>query len=58
MTQSVTAAGLSVLGVRVVKGHTRLISPGAGEIVLEAAPQERQSTIFLCGKGTAQSTIQ
>lgn len=51
VTQSVAAAGMSVLGVRVVKGRTRLISTAAGEIVLEAAPQERRSTIFLVGKG-------
>lgn len=51
VTQSVSAAGMSVLGVRVVKGRTRLISTAAGEIVLEAAPQERRSTIFLVGKG-------
>ncbi|CAM9888718.1 unnamed protein product [Ectocarpus sp. 6 AP-2014] len=52
VTQSVAAAGLSVLGVRVIKGRTRLVSTAAGEIVLEAAPQERRTTIFLCGKGT------
>ncbi len=51
VTQSVSAAGMSVLGVRVVKGRTRLISTAAGEIALEAAPQERRSTIFLVGKG-------
>lgn len=51
VTQSITAAGMSVLGVRVVKGRTRLVSTAAGEIVLEAAPQERRTTIFLVGKG-------
>lgn len=51
ITQSAAAAGLTVLGVRVVKGHTRLVSSAAGKIVLEATPQERRSTIFLCGKG-------
>lgn len=51
VTQSVSAAGMSVLGVRIVKGRTRLVSTAAGEIVLEAAPQERRSTIFLVGKG-------
>lgn len=51
VTQSIAAAGMSVLGVRVVKGRTRLISTAAGEIVLESAPQERRSTIFLIGKG-------
>lgn len=51
VTQSIAAVGMSVLGVRVVKGRTRLISTAAGEIVLEAAPQERRSTIFLVGKG-------
>lgn len=55
VTQSVTAAGMSVLGVRVIKGRTRLISPAAGEVVLEAVPQERRSTIFLCGKGAVAS---
>ena len=50
VTQSVTAAGMYVLGVRTVKGTTRLISPAAGEIVLEAIPQEQKSTIFLCEK--------
>lgn len=56
VTQSVAAAGMSVLGVRVVKGRTRLVSTTAGEIVLEAAPQEHRTTIFVCGKGvmTAQ----
>lgn len=57
MTQSANVAGLSVLGVRVVKGRTRLVSPAAGEIVLEAAPQERKSTIFLCGKGTVAAQL-
>lgn len=52
VTQSVASAGMSVLGVRVVKGRTRLVSTAAGEIVLEAVPQERRTTIFLCGKGT------
>lgn len=51
VTQTAAAAGLTVLGVRVVKGRTRLISSAAGKIVLEATPQERRSTIFLCGKG-------
>ncbi|CAM9188023.1 unnamed protein product [Scytosiphon promiscuus] len=51
VTQSVASAGMSVLGVRVVKGRTRLVSTAAGEIVLEAVPQERRTTIFLCGKG-------
>lgn len=45
--QTAAAAGLSLLGMRVVKGRTRLVSPAAGEIVLEAVPQERWSTIFL-----------
>lgn len=51
VTQSVASAGMSVLGVRVVKGRTRLVSPAAGEVVLEAFPLERRTTIFLCGKG-------
>lgn len=51
ITQSAVTAGLTVLGVRVVKGRTRLVSSAAGEIVLDASPQERRSTIFLCGKG-------
>lgn len=51
VTQNAAAAGLTVLGVRVVKGRTRLVSSAAGKIVLEATPQERRSTIFLCGKG-------
>lgn len=56
VTQSVTAAGMYVLGVRAVKGHTRLVSPAAREIVLETLPQERKSTIFLCEKSvTARS---
>lgn len=46
--QTAAAAELSVLGVRMVKGRTRLVSPAPGEIVLEAVPQERWSTIFLC----------
>lgn len=56
VTQSVSAAGMYVLGVRAVKGHTRLVSPAAREIVLQPLPQERKSTIFLCEKsGTAKS---
>lgn len=51
ITQSAATAGLTVLGVRVVKGRTRLVSSEAGKIELEAAPHERRSTIFLCGKG-------
>lgn len=51
VTQSITAAGMSVLGVRVVVGKTRLQSTAAGDIVLEAVPQERRTTIFLVGKG-------
>lgn len=55
VTQAITAAGMSVLGVRVVKGRTRLVSTAAGEIVLEAVPQERRTTIFLVGKGAMAS---
>ena len=51
ITQCAATAGLTVLGVRVVKGRTRLVRSAAGKIVLEATPQERRSTIFLCGKG-------
>ncbi|CAM9691931.1 unnamed protein product [Hapterophycus canaliculatus] len=56
VTQSVASAGMSVLGVRVVRGRTRLVSTGVGEIVLEAIPQERRTTIFLCGKGVINTS--
>lgn len=51
VTQSVAAAGMTVLGVRVIKGRTRLVSPAAGEVVLESVAQERRTIIFLCGNG-------
>ncbi|CAM9352275.1 unnamed protein product [Discosporangium mesarthrocarpum] len=47
VSQTVSAAGLTIVGVRAVKGRSPLVGVGPGEIVLEKSPQERKTFVYL-----------